>query len=231
MEQRARLRTAVLFSGRGSNLGSLIDACRDSAFPAEIVTTICNIPGAGGIKRAEQAGIPVTVIDHTAYSDRASFEDAMHAHLEEAGVDFICLAGFMRVLTEGFVGKWDGRMLNIHPSLLPAFPGLDTHQRTIDAGVCISGCTVHFVSAELDMGPIVIQAAVPVLPDDSESTLAARVLEQEHRCYPEALRLIATGDAHLEGGRVIFSKSVPKTGSTPGLSGPACLINPVPERL
>lgn len=188
-----KLRVAVLISGRGSNLQALIDACAKDDFPAEIVRVISNNEGAFGLERAQSAGLSTVVIDHRSFKDRPSFEEALSHDLEEHGTELICLAGFMRLLTGGFVDHWHDRVINIHPSLLPAFKGLDTHQRTIDDGVRISGCTVHFVRADMDAGPIIAQAAVPVLPDDDQTTLATRILAQEHVIFPLALRLIATG--------------------------------------
>ncbi len=200
----ARLRTGVLISGRGSNMMALAEACADPAFPAEIVLVLSNEPGAAGLERAREFGIPTAVLDHRAFPDRAAFDAAVTARLEAAGVEFVCLAGFMRLLTAGFVGQWRDRLLNIHPSLLPAFRGLDTHGHALAAGVRLHGCTIHFVRPELDDGPIVMQAAVPVLPDDTAESLAARVLAQEHRLYPAALRLVAGGAARVEGERVVF---------------------------
>ena len=200
----ARLRTGVLISGRGSNMTALAKACADPAFPAEIGLVLSNEPGAAGLERARELGIPTAVLDHRAFPDRAAFDAAVTARLEAAGAEFVCLAGFMRLLTAGFVGRWRDRLLNIHPSLLPAFRGLDTHERALAAGVRLHGCTVHFVRPELDDGPIVMQAAVPVLPDDTPESLAARVLAQEHRLYPAALRLVAEGAVRVESERVVF---------------------------
>jgi phosphoribosylglycinamide formyltransferase-1 len=201
----ARCRTAVLISGRGSNMVSLIEAAQAPGFPAEIALVLSNRPDAGGLARARDAGIATAAIDHKAYSTRESFEQALDATLREHRIDFICLAGFMRVLTAWFVERWEGRMINIHPSLLPLFRGTHTHERALAEGVLIHGCTVHFVVPELDAGPIVAQAAVPVVPGDTAEILAARVLEQEHRIYPEALRMVCAGEARLEAGRVVFS--------------------------
>jgi phosphoribosylglycinamide formyltransferase-1 len=190
-----RRRVAVLISGRGSNMASLIEAAQDPAYPAEIVLVVSNRPDAGGLERARAAGIATAVVDHKGHPDRASFDAALDATLREHDIEIVCLAGFMRILTPGFVESWAGRMLNIHPSLLPAFKGTDTHARALAAGVAKHGCTVHFVTPELDSGPIVAQAEVPVLPDDTEATLAARVLAQEHLLYPRALALVASGEA------------------------------------
>jgi phosphoribosylglycinamide formyltransferase-1 len=190
-----RRRVAVLISGRGSNMASLIEAAQDPAYPAEIVLVVSNRPDAGGLERARAAGIPTAVVDHKGHPDRASFDAALDATLRQHGIEIVCLAGFMRILTPGFVESWAGRMLNIHPSLLPAFKGTDTHARALAAGVPKHGCTVHFVTPELDSGPIVAQAEIPVVPGDTEATLAARVLAQEHLLYPRALALVASGRA------------------------------------
>ena len=198
-----RKRVGVLISGRGSNLQALIDACRLRDFPAEIVMVISNVPQAQGLLRAEAALIPTLAINHKDFSSRETFDVALDKALNEAHVELLCNAGFMRLHTAGFVERWRDRHLNIHPSLLPAFRGLDTHARVIEAGVTISGCTVHFVRSEMDSGPIVAQAAVPVLGDDTADSLAIRVLEAEHRLYPHALRLVASGAVSVEGERVI----------------------------
>lgn len=180
---------AVLISGRGSNLQCLIDTCAQPDYPACIVAVISNRPGAYGLERAREAGISAITIDHKAYETREDFEAALDAALREAGAEFVCLAGFMRILTEGFVNAWEGRMINIHPSLLPKFKGVDTHARAIEAGESEHGCTVHWVTPGMDEGPTIAQARVPVLPGDTPETLAARVLVEEHRLYPEALKL------------------------------------------
>lgn len=184
---------AVLISGRGSNLQCLIDACMNEDYPARIVAVISNRPDAYGLERAREAGIPAIAIDHKAYASRESFEAALDSALREAGAEFVCLAGFMRILTEGFVNQWDGRMINIHPSLLPKFKGVDTHKRALEAGETEHGCTVHWVTPGMDEGPVIAQARVPVLPGDTPETLAARVLVEEHRLYPAALRLALEG--------------------------------------
>jgi phosphoribosylglycinamide formyltransferase-1 len=198
-------RTAILISGRGSNMVSLIEAASAPDFPAEIALVVSNRPDAGGLVRARAAGHATTVVDHTEFATRVAFEARLHAQLMDARIDLVCLAGFMRMLTGGFVDRWQDRLLNIHPSLLPAFPGLDTHQRVLDQGVLITGCTVHFVRVEMDSGPIIAQAAVRVLPGDTAETLGARVLAAEHRLYPHALRLVASGEARVEPGRVVTS--------------------------
>ena len=198
----ARLKVGVLISGRGSNLQALIDACADPAFPAEIRLVVSNRADAAGLERARQAGIASVVIPHRDYKARGDFDDALDGALAEAGVELVCLAGFMRLLGDAFVAHWQDRLVNIHPSLLPAFRGLDTHARALAAGVRFTGCTVHFVRAAVDDGPIIVQAAVPVLPGDDAERLAARVLAAEHRAYPLALRLIAERRVRVSDGRV-----------------------------
>ena len=198
----ARLRVAVLISGRGSNLQALIDACSDPAFPAEIRLVISNEPGAQGLIRAERARIPTRVIAHKQYAERASFDAALDRALEEAGIELVCLAGFMRMLGDPFVARWRNRLINIHPSLLPAFKGLKTHERVLAAGVRFTGCTVHFVRPAMDEGPIIVQSAVPVLAGDDAAKLAERVLAEEHKAYPRALRLIAEGRVRVTDERV-----------------------------
>ena len=202
MTTAARRKTAILISGRGSNMTALIAAAADTSYPAEIVLVLSNRPGAPGLDRAAAAGLPTLTVDHKAFPDRESFERAVDAALVAAGVELVCLAGFMRVLTPWFIARWTGRLINIHPSLMPSFRGLHTHERAIAEGVKIHGCTVHHVVPDVDAGPIVAQAAVPVLSDDTPDTLAARVLEAEHRLYPLALALVASGRAVVEDGRV-----------------------------
>jgi phosphoribosylglycinamide formyltransferase-1 len=187
------MKIAVLISGRGSNLQALIDAQKQKDWPAEIALVISNVPGVRGLARAAKAGIPTAIIDHRKFQGRQPFDDAMTAAIEKAGAGLVCLAGFMRILTDDFINHWRDRLVNIHPSLLPAFKGLDTHARAIAAGARLHGCTVHFVRPELDTGPVIAQAAVPVLPGDDAEALAARVLAQEHKIYPMAVRLIAEG--------------------------------------
>ena len=213
----ARLKVGVLISGRGSNLQALIDAAAAPGYPAEIVTVLSNRPDAYGLARAGQAGLPATVIDHRDFGERAAFDAVVTQTLEEAGVELICLAGFMRLLSDGFVAHWRDRMINIHPSLLPLFPGLDTHARALAAGVKLHGCTVHYVREAVDSGPIIGQAAVPVLPGDDAEALAARVLQAEHRLYPTCLRLVAAGKIRLVGGQA--------EGTAPG-DAAAQLFNP-----
>ena len=192
----AKKRVAILISGRGSNMVALIEAAKDKDFPAEIALVVSNEPTAQGLERARAGGIATAVVDHRPHGkDRAAFERALQAAIEPHRIDLICLAGFMRLLTPWFIGQWQGRLINIHPALLPAFKGLDTHARALAAGAKQHGATVHFVVPEMDSGPIIVQEAVPVLPDDTEATLAARVLAVEHRIYPQALRLVTEGRA------------------------------------
>jgi phosphoribosylglycinamide formyltransferase-1 len=199
-------RVAVLISGRGSNMTALIEASKAQAFPAEIALVLANRPEAGGLVHARAAGVATVVVDHAAHGkDREAFERAMQAVLEANRIDLVCLAGFMRLLTPWFVGQWTGRMLNIHPALLPAFKGLDTHARAIAAGVKIHGVSVHFVVPEMDSGPIIVQGAVPVRDDDTAETLAARVLAVEHRIYPLALDLVAAGRVRIVEGRCLIA--------------------------
>jgi phosphoribosylglycinamide formyltransferase 1 len=198
-----RKRVGVLISGRGSNLQALIDAQAAPDYPAEIVLVLSNVPRAQGLTRAEAAGIPALVVNHKDFVTRAEFDAVLDQTLKQAGVELLCNAGFMRLHTEEFVRNWWNRHLNIHPSLLPAFKGLHTHARVLDEGVKITGCTVHFVRDEMDTGPIVAQAALPVLPDDTAESLAARVLAAEHRLYPHALTLVASGAVRVEGESVV----------------------------
>ena len=194
-------RVVILISGRGSNLQSILDAKLD----AQIAAVISNNPAARGIEIARSADVDTAVIDHRAFPDRASFEAVLADKVDSYRPDLLVLAGFMRILTEGFIKRFRNRIMNIHPSLLPAFPGVDTHRRALHEGVRIHGCTVHFVTPDLDHGPIVVQAAVPVLPGDDEDRLAARVLEQEHRIYPEAIRWYLDGSLRFDGNRVTVS--------------------------
>jgi phosphoribosylglycinamide formyltransferase-1 len=200
-----KLKLGVLISGRGSNLQSLIDACANAAFPAEIACVISNVPGAAGLGRAGAAGIPATIIDHKEFSSGEDFEAAVDAALDAANVELVCLAGFMRLLSDGFAARRRDRLINIHPSLLPAFKGLHVHERVIEAGARFSGCTVHFVRAAMDSGPIIIQAAVAVQADDGPDALADRVLAEEHRIYPLAVRMIAEGRVRVAGEKVTIS--------------------------
>jgi phosphoribosylglycinamide formyltransferase-1 len=215
----ARVKVGVLVSGRGSNLQALLDACAAPDFPAEIALVISNVAGAYALERATAAGVPTQVIEHKPFPSRDAFDAALDAALRRAGVEIVCLAGFMRLLTPGFTEAWRDRLINIHPSLLPSFRGMHTHERAIAAGVRVHGCTVHIVRPELDDGPIIVQAAVPVLEGDTPDALAARVLEQEHRIYPLALRLLAEGKAVVDGAAVRLQ----------GTASPAAaLVNPLP---
>jgi len=200
-----RLRVAVLISGRGSNMAALIEAAKDKSYPAEIVLVLSNRPDAIGLDIARASGIATAVIDHKAHGkDRANFDTTMQAVLEQHHIELICLAGFMRLLTPPFVKQWEGRMVNIHPALLPAFKGLDTHKRAIEAGANVHGATVHFVVPEMDAGPVIAQGAVTVRADDTEQTLAARVLAVEHRIYPLALKLVAQGRVKIVDGHCLI---------------------------
>jgi len=200
-----KLKTGVLISGRGSNLQALIDACSQPEFPAEISLVISNKADAYGLVHASDAGIPTVTINHQDFASREAFDRAVDEALRDADIEFLCLAGFMRILSDEFVQIWQDRLINIHPSLLPAFKGLDTHRRAIDAGVRIAGCTVHFVRPALDDGPIIMQAAVPVLADDTPDTLAERIITQEHLCYPQALRMIAEGRVTVAGDKALIT--------------------------
>lgn len=206
-----RKRVAILISGRGSNMMSLVEAARDPNYPAEVILVISNRPEAPGLAWAAAQGLPTKVIDHKSYPNREDFDAALHEALVASGAEIVCCAGFMRLMTAGFVEKWSGRMLNIHPSLLPAFKGLDAQAQALATGVKIAGCTVHFVEPEMDSGPIIAQAAVPVADDDTPDTLAARILSAEHKLYPHALRLVASGNARLEGRRVVVGGAVNQT--------------------
>jgi phosphoribosylglycinamide formyltransferase-1 len=210
-----RKRVGALISGRGSNLAALIGAACDPGYPAEIALVISNKAGALGLSRAREAGIATTIIDHKAFKTRELFDAALTEALKAARVDLICNAGFMRLHSARFVREWCGRQLNIHPSLLPAFRGLHPQARALEAGVRISGATAHFVSEEMDAGPIIAQGVVPVFPKDDEEALSGRILAMEHRLYPLALRLVASGAARLDGSRVIFAAGAP----SPVLSG------------
>jgi len=198
----AKLKVGVLISGRGSNLAALIEAAKAPDYPAGIVRVISNVATAAGLKIARDAGVPAAAISHKDFPDRESFDRAVSADLEQQGVELVALAGFMRIQSPWFPARWAGRIINIHPSLLPAFPGLHVQQQAIDAGVRVSGCTVHFVTPELDAGPIIAQAAVPVLAGDDADKLAARILRQEHRLYPEVVRWFAEGRISLIDGQV-----------------------------
>jgi phosphoribosylglycinamide formyltransferase-1 len=204
-----RKRVAILISGRGSNMAALIAAAREPGYPAEIALVLSNVPDAAGLARAREAGIATEIVDHKPFGkDRAAFEAALRAALDAHRIELICLGGFMRLFTATFVQRWHGRMLNIHPSLLPSFPGLDPHGQALRAGTKISGATVHFVIPETDAGPIVAQGAVPVHDDDTADTLAARVLGIEHRIYPLALRLLAEERVRIVEGRCIIDGAI-----------------------
>lgn len=200
-----RKRTAVLISGRGSNMRALVEAAQAPGYPAEIALVVSNRPEAPGLAFAREAGVAVEAIDHKQFASREAFDDAVHAALLAARIELVALAGYMRIMSVGFVTLWEGRMLNIHPSLLPSFKGLHPQRQALDAGVRISGCTVHFVTPELDSGPIVAQAAVPVVEGDTAETLEQRILAAEHKLYPHALALVASGTARLQGGRVVMT--------------------------
>jgi phosphoribosylglycinamide formyltransferase-1 len=202
---RPKLKIAILISGRGSNLQSLIDHFGPviTGSPIEIVRVLSNRPDALGLERAKKAGIPAQVVDHKSYADRAAFDAAMDQAIRAAGAEMVVLAGFLRLLTDGFIAGWRDRLVNIHPALLPSFKGLHTHARALEAGVRFHGCTVHYVRPEMDTGPIIAQAAVPVRQDDTEESLGRRVLEAEHRLFPLALRLIAEGKVRVENERAI----------------------------
>ena len=201
----AKLKVGVLISGRGSNMAALIKAAKAADYPAEIAVVVSNVVGAPGLKLAQDAGVATAVIPHKGFPDRESFDRAVSAELEKHGVGLVALAGFLRIQSPWFPAHWQDRIINIHPSLLPAFPGLHVQQQAIDAGARISGCTVHFVTADLDAGPIIAQAAVPVLPDDTADTLAARILRQEHRLYPTVVRWFAEGRLSVAGSQVAVS--------------------------
>jgi phosphoribosylglycinamide formyltransferase-1 len=199
-----KLRLAVLISGRGSNLQAILDQAVSGELPAEVVAVISNQPGVYGLERARQVGVPALELDHRHFADRPSFEAVLMNLIDSYQPDLVILAGFMRVLTAGFTEHYRGRLLNIHPSLLPKFRGLHTHERAIVAGETEHGATIHFVTAELDGGPLIVQARVPVLPDDDPESLAGRVLAQEHRLYPQAIRWLAEGRLKLNGEQVWF---------------------------
>ena len=211
----ARKCVAVLISGRGSNMAALLEAAKDKTYPAEIALVVSNVPDAGGLATARAAGVATETVDHKRFGkDRAAFERALQDVLEKHRIELVCLAGFMRLLTPWLVGRWPNTMLNIHPALLPDFKGLDTHKRALDAGAKVHGATVHFVVPEMDSGPIIMQGAVAVRPDDSEAALAARVLSVEHKIYPAALRLVAEGRVRVENGRcLIDGKPIPDAAS------------------
>jgi len=197
-------RTAILISGRGTNMAALIEAAWAPDFPAKIVLVFSNVETAPGLKTAQAAGIRTQALSHKQFASREAFDEAIDEALTALDVDLVCEAGFMRIHSDAFVQKWEGRMINIHPSLLPSFKGVRVHEQAIEAGVRISGCTVHFVTPALYGGPIIAQAAVPVMLNDTAETLAARILIEEHRIYPEALKMVADGHVRLENGRAVF---------------------------
>lgn len=197
----ARAKLGVLVSGGGSNLQALLDACAQGDYPAEVACVVSNVPTAFALERARRAGVPAVVVDHKAFTSKADFEKALLEALRTHGVEWVCLAGFMRLVSADFLAAFPGRVLNIHPSLLPAFPGLHAQRQALEHGVKVAGCTVHFVDAGTDTGPIIAQAAVPVLPEDDEQSLSARILAEEHRLYPLAVRLAVTGKVRPERSR------------------------------
>jgi phosphoribosylglycinamide formyltransferase 1 len=205
LTKNIKLKIGVLISGNGSNLQSIINACEDSNFPAELAIVISNKANAYGLVRAKKSNIKTKVIEHENFKHRSEFENNINRALIEANVELVCLAGFMRILTDTFVCSWKERLINIHPSLLPAFKGLNTHQRAIECGVKFSGCTIHFVSSEMDEGPIILQAVVPVHQHDTSKTLAKRVLDTEHKAYPFAIRLFANKRIRIEKDLVKFT--------------------------
>jgi phosphoribosylglycinamide formyltransferase-1 len=217
----SRRRTAVLISGRGSNLEALLQATGRPAAAARIALVLSDRPEAAGLAHAAAADVPAEVLDRSAFEGRSAFEQALHASLQAHEIELVCLAGFMRILSSDLVARWRDRMLNIHPSLLPAFRGLDTHKRALEAGVRLHGCTVHLVRPEVDAGPILVQGAIPVMADDDEASLAARVLAVEHRCYPLALELMASGRVKVEDERAVVDCAHEQSGALPG-----ALINP-----
>lgn len=202
-----RKKTAVLISGRGSNMAALIAASAAPDYPAEIVLVISDNQGAAGLDKARESGVTAEAVDRSEFAGKAAFEEALQQRLEAADAELVCLAGFMRVLSADFVARWHDRMLNIHPSILPAFRGVNTHQRALDAGVRVHGCTVHFVRADVDAGPIIAQAIVPVLAGDTADTLSERLLPVEHRVYPMALALVASGRARVTGDKVVIDNT------------------------
>lgn len=212
-----KLRLGILASGGGTNLQSIIDQCQQHAIDAEIALVLCNTPDAGALTRAEQAGLPQLCIDHRKFAEREDFDRAIVTALQEAGAELVVLAGFMRIISEVFLEAFPQRIINIHPALLPAFPGLHVQRKALEYGARFSGCTVHFVDTGVDTGPIILQAVVPVHEDDTEESLSARILQQEHKIYPRAIQLIAENRVRIEGRRVLIA----------GAGAPAAaLINP-----
>jgi phosphoribosylglycinamide formyltransferase 1 len=213
-----KLRLGVLISGGGTNLQSIVDRCRDGSLNAEITLVVSNNPRAGGLERARQAGIAVTCLENGKFDSREEFDKAMVAALQAARVELVVLAGFMRIISDYFLEAFPGRVMNIHPALLPAFPGLHVQRKALEYGARFTGCTVHFVDSGVDTGPIIIQAVVPVLDDDTEEMLAARILQQEHLIYPRAIQLFAEGRLRIEGRRVLIDPPLPSEDSA--------LVNP-----
>ncbi len=209
---------AILISGRGSNMRALLEACADADFPASVVSVISNRSDAKGLEIAESFNVPTQVIDHTHFGTREEFEEALHEALVDTGAELLCLAGFMRLLGADFIGRWRDQIVNVHPSLLPAYRGLHTHERAIEDGVRVTGCTIHFVRPEMDNGPIIFQACVPVMPDDTEETLEARVLDWEHKLYPMAVRLFAEGRLRVSGHQVMIDGEI---------ESPAGMVSPL----
>lgn len=202
----SRARVAVLASGSGTNLQALLDAAKEPRYPADIVVVLSNVPTAFALERARRAGVPTEVLEHRAFPSREAFDAAMVARLQEHRVEWVCLAGFMRLITPVFLRAFPGRVLNVHPALLPAFPGMHGVRQALECGVKVAGCTVHFVDAGTDTGPIIAQAAVPVLDSDDEASLSARVLEQEHRLYVESLARVIRGEVRVEGRHVVAAR-------------------------
>jgi formyltetrahydrofolate-dependent phosphoribosylglycinamide formyltransferase len=217
-----RKRVAVLISGRGSNMAALVEAAAEPGYPAEIVCVISDQADATGLHFASARGIPTLVVTRRDFNSKEAHDAAIDAHLAAFNVELVALAGYMRLLTASFVDRWQGRMINIHPSLLPLFKGLNSHRRALEAGVRVHGCTVHFVTGDMDDGPIIGQAAVPVLIDDTENTLSARVLKMEHRLYPLSLRLVAEGNVRMEHGRAVFG-NFEDSGGDASISAPSPL--------
>jgi formyltetrahydrofolate-dependent phosphoribosylglycinamide formyltransferase len=213
-------RVAILISGRGTNMARLIEAAADPAYPAEVAVVLADAVGTGGQTFAESRGVRVAALPFGDFAGRDEHEQALEAELAASGAEIVCLAGYMRMLGAALVTRWEGRMINIHPSLLPAFKGLDTHRRALEAGVRVHGCSVHFVTPAMDGGPIIAQAAVPVRTDDDEKRLAARVLKAEHRLYPLALGLVAEGKARIEAGRTVFDGGLPERTAEAALVAP-----------
>jgi phosphoribosylglycinamide formyltransferase-1 len=219
----ARLKLGVLASGSGSNLQSILDACAEGAIPAEVAVVISNVSGALALQRAEKAGVPALLLPHQESASREEYDARLVTELRARGVQLVCLAGFMRIVTPVLLRAFPARIINIHPALLPSFPGMHAVRQTLQAAVRVSGCTVHFVDEGTDTGPILIQATVPVLDGDTEESLAARILVQEHRCYPRAIQLIAEGRVELDGRRVRISGALAdatRTFASPALEGP-----------